>query len=176
MKEFDFCVEVCLGLHCCGCGEYAMAEGKVILEDGQIDRLVALIREHGGETDVEELSLAVRCPDIYEVLDCACSEAARNATYRYWMIKGFEDGYYEEPDDLMTSLEEAGLFRYEPASGEWECKDDAFHTWLDSYFESLSEEDQVSFIETWYGHMVCMEDPGVYDYAVEIPQGIIDME
>ena len=184
MKEFHFGVEICLGYHCCGCGEYIAGEGTVSLEDEQIDRLVALIKENGGETDIEQLNLESRCPDIYEALEEAYSDAVSAASYRYWLINGFVCGYYEEPDDLMSSLEEAGLFHYDPAPADLEeldednlkwSKEDAFHEWLDTYFNSLSEDDQVLFLEKYYEDVVTDADPGCYIYDIEIPQGIIDL-
>lgn len=184
MKEFDFCFEIFLGYHCCGRGESVSGEGSVKLEDEQVDRLVTLIREKGGETDIDELGLNAECPDIYEALADAYFEAVGRATYRYWLIKGFEDGYYDEPEGMLGALEEAGLFHFEldpdlldePDEDIFEEeKEEAFYDWLESYFSSLSEDDQVSFIETWYGDVVDLDGPGDYDYTIEIPQGIIDL-
>ena len=47
MKRFDFTIEICLGLHCNGVGEYAEGKGSVALEDDQVEQLVALIKENG---------------------------------------------------------------------------------------------------------------------------------
>jgi hypothetical protein len=184
MKEIGFSVEICLGYHCCGCGEYITGEGVLRLEDEQVDRLVTLIRENNGETDMETLGLEAKCPDIYEALEEAYSDAVRVASYRYWLINGFVCGYYEEPDNLMPSLEEAGLFHYDPDPADLEgleedeinwAKEDAFHEWLDSYFDSLSEDDQVLFLEKYYEDVVTDADPGCYSYEMEIPRGIIDL-
>ena len=183
MKDFDFCVEVCLGYHCNGCGEYAYGDGTVRLGDEQVDRLVAIIRENSGETDVEALGLAEKCPDIYEALDNAYWAAAEEACHRHWVIYGFENGFLEEPDDLMESLEEAGLFLYEPElceSDEEEevdedAKADAFAEWLDEYVDSLSESEKVSFIETYYGGLEDDGDAAMGDYVIEIPDEIIKM-
>lgn len=184
MKEFAFCFEIFLGYHCCGRGEYVSGEGSVKFEDEQVDRLVTLIRENGGETDIDELGLKAACPDINAALEDAYFEAVGQATYRYWLIKGFEEGYYDEPEGMMESLEEAGLFHYEPEPALLEEadeeileeeKEEAFYDWLKSYFASMDEDDQVSFIKTWYGDVVDLDGPGDYDYAVEIPQGVIDL-
>ena len=67
MKKFDFTIEICLGYHCNGVGEYAEGEGCVSLEDNQVEQLVALIKENGGETDVEKLGLKEKCPEIYQL-------------------------------------------------------------------------------------------------------------
>ena len=184
MKEFGFSVEICLGYHCCGCGEYITGEGVLQLEDEQVNRLVTLIRENNGETDMEALGLEAKCPDVYEALEEAYSDAVGVASYRYWLINGFVCGYYEEPDNLMPSLEAAGLFHYEPDPADLEgldedeikwAKEDAFHEWLDSYFDSLSEDDQVLFLEKYYEDVVTDAGPGCYSYELEIPRGIIDL-
>lgn len=184
MREFVFCFDICLGYHCSGRGEYVTVEGYVMLEEEKVDRLVALIRANGGETDIEKLGLEAKYPDIYEALEDAYFEAVGKATYRYWLIKGFEEGYYDEPEGMMESLEEAGLFHYEPGPVLLEEQDEelleeekeeAFYDWLKSYFDTLDEDGQVSFIETWYGDVLGLDGPGDYDYTIEIPQGIIDL-
>ena len=48
MKEFNISVEICLGYHCCGSGEYITGDGVVMLEDEQVSRLVSIIQENGG--------------------------------------------------------------------------------------------------------------------------------
>lgn len=182
MKEFRFSVEVCLGYHCSGRGEYATGDGTVRLGDEQVSQLVALIRESGGETDIEELGLQERLPSVYEELESSYREAASEACYRHWLIYGFENGYLEEPDGLMETLEEAGLFKYEPSPSDndgedgddEDAKSDAFYEWLGSYFDSLSEDEQVKFIETYYDDLEDTNDIGVYDYTIEIPQEIVD--
>ena len=181
MKEFNISVEICLGYHCCGSGEYITGDGVVMLEDEQVSRLVSIIQENGGETNMDKLDLMVKCPDIYEALDNACSEVVNEATYRFWLINGFECGYYDEPEGFMKSMEEAGLFRYQPKPDELEemdeeeledAKDIAFHEWLDTYFESLGEDDQVSFIETYFADAIGDVDAGACDYTMEIPSEI----
>ena len=183
MKKFDFCFDICLGYHCSGRGEYVTVEGSVMLEEEQVDRLVALIRANGGETDIEKLGLETKCPDVYEVLEDAYYEAVSQSTCRYWLIKGFKERYYDMPEGMMESLEEAGLFHYDPDTADlddmdeddlMEAKEDAFYDWLYSYVDSLNEDDQFSFIETWYGDEVAFADIGDYDFTIEIPEGIID--
>ena len=176
MKKFAFTVEICLGYHCCGSPEYEEGEGTVELEDSQVDQLVALIREHGGETDPEEIGLEESYPDIYGALEEAYSDAARKAEYRHWVISGYENGYLEEPEDLMESLEKAGLFQYSPDSGEdEEAREEAFSEWLDNYLDSLSEVELVSFLETYYSDSLEDIETGLAEYEVGIPKGIIEL-
>lgn len=184
MKCFDFDVEICLGYHCSGCGEYITCGGSALFEDEDIDSLVSLIRENGGETDIEKLGLKEKYPSIYEDLEDAYQDAVSMAAYRYWLINGFECGYYDEPEGLMASLEEAGLFHYDPDPADLEGldeddieeeKEDAFHEWLNSYFDALGEEDKVSFLEKYYADAANDICPGDYDYEIEIPQGIVDL-
>ena len=76
MKEFDFSFEIFLGRHCCGIEEYATAEGSITLDDDQVDRLVALIKDNNGETDIEVLDLETKNPEIYETLEDVYPEDA----------------------------------------------------------------------------------------------------
>lgn len=57
MQRFDFSTEICLGLHCSGCGEYIDVNGSFELEDEEVNALAALVRDHEGETDIDELDL-----------------------------------------------------------------------------------------------------------------------
>ena len=81
MKKFNFTIEFCLGYRCNGVGEYAEREGIVSLEDNQVEQLVSLIKENGGETDVEKLGLKENFPEIYQALDYASYDAASYANY-----------------------------------------------------------------------------------------------
>ena len=195
MKEFPISFDICLGYHCCGCGEYVDAQGSVRLEDTQVTRLVALIRECGGETDVDVLSLEEKLPDVYSALEDAYSAAAGTAVYRHWLLEGYECGYFDAPKGLMEILEAEGLFKYEPnpddepemGRDETEedvtddedadlMKEEAFDEWKEEYFDSLDEDAQVAFIEKYYGEGLVNEDgPDGGEYEIEIPQGIIDM-
>ena len=177
MKQFDFSVEICLGYHCWGAPEYAEGDGTVELEESQVDQLVTLIRKHGGETDPEKLGLQEKYPDIYSTLQEAYSDAASEAEYRHWIISGYENGYLEEPEGLMETLEEEGLFKYnpEPDEEEEEDKEDAFNEWLSTYFDSLSEADQVAFIEKYYRLSLEDIETGFAEYEVSIPEDIIEL-
>ena len=65
MNTFDFSIDICLGYHCFGGGEYTTGEGKLQLDDASLEKLVALIRESGGKRDIEALSLSERLPEVY---------------------------------------------------------------------------------------------------------------
>ena len=92
----------------------------------------------------------------------------------------------------MDALEEEGLFKFQPdldAIREHlgldeddeipdddleEAKERAFEEWKDEYFDSLSEDDQISFIESYY----CVDvDNSTDDYEItlEIPQEIVEL-
>ncbi|MBR5678884.1 MAG: hypothetical protein IKX20_12275 [Paludibacteraceae bacterium] len=101
MKENTFYYELCLGYECCGCGVYVDVEGAVMLEDEQVEQLVALIKEKDGETDVEKLQLEERYPDIYEALEDACREAAEQACYAHWVSECCGNDGEEEPEEDM---------------------------------------------------------------------------
>lgn len=195
MKEFPISFEICLGYHCCGCGEYIDATGTVLLEDEQVSRLVSFLQQSDGETDIVAIGLEEKHPDIYSVLEEAYSDAAGTAVYRHWLLEGYTCGYFNEPEGLMEDMEADGLFKYE-ANSEVEdemggdeveeditddeetdyAKERAFDEWKDEYFDSLDEDDKVAFIEKYYGDNLVNEDvsdDGEYD--IEIPEEILMM-
>ena len=96
MNTFDFSIDICLGYHCFGGGEYTTGEGKLQLDDASLEKLVALIRESGGERDIEALSLSERLPEVYSVI----TEAAHELEY----LK--EDAFSEWLDSYLDSLSE----------------------------------------------------------------------
>ncbi len=149
MKQFDLTIEIFLGQHCNGACEYAEGKGSVELEDSQVDQLVALIKEHGGETNVEALGLEEKYPEIYKALDCASYDAACEANYRHWLIEGYLCGYFE------------------PESGRRPRKI--------KNFRSLSEDEQVAYIEKNYGDVMDQGEPGDFEYAPVIPEGIVEL-
>ncbi|MBR5056511.1 MAG: hypothetical protein IKX03_04885 [Bacteroidales bacterium] len=185
MREFSFYLNICLGCECSGRGVYADAYGTVKLEDGQVDQLVALIRDNGGETDIEKLGLEEKYPEIYEALEDASYEAANEAHYRHWIVEGFEWGYYDQPDDLMQTLEKDGLFEYDPESYEdgeeldeedlEDAKEEAFSDWFYDFFRSLDTDDKVAFVEKYYDNLDYEYDSDLYGYPIEIPDEIVYM-
>ena len=192
MQSFDFSTEVCLGYHCCGGAEYVDVEGSFELEDEDVKALVQLIRDNDGETDVEELDLENKLPHVYEIIHEAYSDAVDTATTNHWILEGYQNGAFEESDGVMDALEEEGLFKFEPDLAELreelgleddeeipeedfeDAKQEAFEQWKDGYFASLTEEEQISFIETYYDADVD-NSADEYDYTMEIPQEIVDL-
>lgn len=197
---FSFESELCLGYACNYNGVYLDYSGSVDLTEEEVQCLVNLIRENDGETDVEKLGLEEKYPDIFEKLDYAYHEAAREANYRNWLIEGYENGYFDEPDDFYEALEKDGLFKFELTPEQIEefkeeygleddeeideedledyfadAKQEAFEEWIGEYYDSLDEDGKVDFIETYYGDVMEHGDPGDYDYTVEIPDEIIEM-
>ena len=149
MKQFEFTIKIFLGQHCNGACEYAEGKGSVELEDSQVDQLVALIKEHNGETNVEALGLEEKYPEIYKTLDEASYDAASEANYRHWLIEGYLCGYFE------------------PESGKRPRKI--------KNFKSLSEDEKVAYIEENYGDVMDQGEPGDFEYAPVIPEGIVEL-
>lgn len=148
MKRFDFTIEVCLGMHCNGTGEYDEVQGYVELEDSQVEQLVALIRENGGETDVEKLGLQEKYPEIFKKIDDACCDAAGYANYKHWLIEGHLCGYFEIPEGQRRRTIRN--------------------------FNKLTDDQKVAEIEALYGDVMEQGDPGDFDYTPVIPQGVVD--
>ena len=153
--------------------EFTIApDTAVSLNDIQINELVNLIREKGGETDIEVLNLESRLPDVYEALDEAYSVAASNACFREWAIEGFKNGYFEDPEDLMERIVRDGLFSYDEDEDEDEY--DAFYDWLSEYFKSLDDDGKMSFLGTYYLDALNDYEPeGDAEYEIEIPVEIV---
>ena len=180
MNTFDFSIDICLGYHCFGGGEYTTGEGKLQLDDASLEKLVALIRESGGKRDIEALSLSERLPEVYSVITEAAHEAIQEACHRHWVLEGFRQGCYEESGDLMTTLEEKGLFHFEPNPDDIDedtdeedleyLKEDAFSEWLDDYLSDLSDDEARDF---FYNHMDADLNMDGVEYTVGIPEAII---
>ena len=149
MKKFDFTIEICLGFQCNGSGEYVEGKGSVRLEDSQVEQLVSLIKENGGETDVEKLGLKEKNPEIYAALDSASFDAASYANYKHWLIEGHLCGYFEVPEGQRRRTIRN--------------------------FNKMSDAEKVSAIEALYGDVMEQGSPGDFDYTPVIPQGIIDL-
>lgn len=171
--------------------DYSLFEGQdgpyVDLNEDEVKRLVQLIRENGGETDVEELDLENVEPDIYEKLDEAYSDAAWDEEFHEMVLNGYESGYLETPDGLMEKCEKdcGFVFEYDKAdyidkvTGQMDeemmlaDKEEYFWmTWLDDYYDSLSDEEKFAFVTKYYD---CDGITVECDYDVEIPPAIIDM-
>ena len=168
-------------------------ESTVELSDEEVETLVRLIREEG-TTDVEELELEERYPEIYEKLDNAYQQMARDAELSYWVWDGYRNGYFEyDVDELMEYCEKNLGFKFEydekdyyyddpedlPEGEEPEIDEDrldedrceAFSDWLDDYLASLPDDEAISFMGEHMNADVCVDD---VDYTVRIPQAIID--
>lgn len=196
MPVFNIFIETSLGFSHSG-EVCASGDGNVVLTDEEVKQLVDLIREKGGVTDVEELGLKERYPEIYEKLDDACSDIAYTAERNHWVIEGFENGWYEvDTDEAIAKCEEHYGFQYvfdrakfledhpgyeaEEVKSEEDideddlsdAKTDAFFEWVDQYRGTLDEEAEVSFLSDVFGLEPEVDD---VDYEVEIPVDIVKM-
>lgn len=171
-------------------------QGTVELTDEEVQKLVDLICENNGCTDIKELKLEERYPDIYETLREAHHDVAYRAEYNHWVIEGYENGYYEIDDedpiekcereygfqytfDLEKYVEEHGYDPEEVKSiediDEYELEDDklnAFDNWVEEYRKTLNEDEDADFLA--YVFEINVEVDNV-DYEVEIPNEIVRM-
>ncbi len=199
MPLFSIDTEVLLGISHSG-EVTAEGTGTVELTDEEVQKLIDLIRENNGETDVEKLELEEKYPDIYETLDEAYRDAASEANFREWLMEGYERDYFSEPEDFMDAVEADGLFKFEITPEMIEeyrdnmgleedeeidqddldeyfedAKRDAFYECIGEYYNSLDDDGKVDFIEQYYGDVMDEGDPGGFDYEVQIPPEIIRM-
>lgn len=176
MALYDIETEQGLGISHCG-SVSAEGVGTVELSDEEVQTLVQLIREKG-TTDVKELGIEETHPEIYEKLRKAYQDMAYEAERSYWMWEGFENDAFEyDIEELMEYCREHLGFDYEPEEPNAEDYDEeaeyeAFDEWLDEYVHCLPEAEAFQFIEDHMNGSVDLDD---LEYAVEIPQAIIDM-
>lgn len=184
MAKFDFDCVCNLGFSHCGSVD-AYGNGSIELSVDEVTLLVDLIREMES-TDVEELQLKEKYPDIYKKLDDAFRDAAREATINHWYMQGFYDGVYEyDIDELMDYCSENHDFVFEydeedymDEDGEidedriWDDQSEAFEEWLEIFLEGLDNSSRRKFLEEHLNAEVDLSDLEL-DYKVEIPDAII---
>ena len=113
MPVFDLFVEQSLGISHSG-EVVADGDGTVELSEEQVRQLVDLLKENGGETDVNVLGLKEKYPEIYELLDNAYRAVAQKTEYDYWVIAGYENGGYETPEEeSIEKCEQKYGFKFE---------------------------------------------------------------
>ena len=185
MPTFKIETEQSLGFtHCCEVT--TGGSGEVEMTDEEVRQLIDLIRENDGETDVETLGLKEKYPDLYEKLDDAYRDVAIDALWRFLVIDGYENHYYEEPEGVIETAERDYGFKFEYDENDFipegetemdedefnEARSEAFYDWVDEYRQTLNENDEAMFLDTLFQ----MEpELDMYDYEVEIPEEIIKM-
>ena len=161
--------------------------GEVELTGEEVQQLVNLIKENGGQTDVEALGLEEKYPDIYEKLDDAFRDAAYHAEYCHWVIEGYENGWCDaDTDGIIAKCEEDYGFKFNPEESKDEDSDDeemdedyygnaklkAFYEWLEEYRRTLDEDEEVAFLADAF----CLSpEIDAVDYEVELPLDIVEM-
>ena len=185
MAKFDFCCVNNLGFaHCCG-AIAAEGHGTIEFSDEEVAILVELIREKG-TTDVCALDLNTAYPELFQRLDEAYRQVAREATIDHWYMEGFYDGCYEyDAEELMNYGSETYDFAFEyneedylDEEGEldedslFDDKYDAFVEWLEPFVESLNTQERIKFLSEHMNAEVDLSDLEL-DYMVDIPQGIV---
>ena len=176
--------EQCLGISHSGAVN-VNGESAVELSDEEVDILVKLIKEKG-TTDVEELDLENLHPVIYNKLNDAYYSMAYEAEEMHWLWEGYYGSYFEYDEDKLKEYckancgfsyvfdkEENGYDEDEEVD-EYEIEDaenEAFSEWLDEYLRGLSDDEVRDF---FYNHMDADLDMDNVEYAVEIPQAIIN--
>ena len=186
MPIFSIDTETVLGISHSGV-EATAGEGTVELTNEEVQQLIDLIRENGGETDVEKLNLEEKYPEIYKILDEAFREVAANAEYDYWVRAGYENGWYEaEAEEIIETCESKyGFhFEYKPEDffieGGTEVEENAvidakmealLDDWIDDYCSEHPDK-EIAFLSDVFHLEPNVDD---VDYNVEIPPAIIKM-
>ena len=165
-------------------------EGFVILSDEDVKQLVAIIRENNGETDIEALDMENKLPEIYELLNKACYDAARKAAYYHAVIEAYEEGDYEVTDEVLDRWEKDYGFEYYEDEDEEEEDSDTdyyygeesespiarqFRDWLDSVVENMNDLEKAQFLSKVLDNDLVDTDGISPDYTVTIPKAIIEI-
>lgn len=171
MPIFTLNNDLCLGMSHSG-SVYCNVEGSVSLTDEQTQQLVQLIRENNGNSDVEELDLKDKYPEIYNILDKACEEASLKSEEKFWLIHGYENDYFDRRDDFEEQAEKAGFEFDNPEEGvdeeEWmDAKEELMTEFVENYI--LGDYNR---IYDFYEVDIDLEDVNHY---VFIPEDIIKM-
>lgn len=183
MKKFTIFKDVCLGFTCWGGAVGSCGEATLELTDEELDALIALI-EQKGTADVEELRLEEVMPEVYDKLDAACREAARNAEEDHWLEYGWgnPDCDFDDVMALEIAEKEYGYkFEYNEEDfldNDGNLDEDAvedekmehFSEWLEDYKDSLEGEKKREFMRRFVA--VDVDDVA---YKVEIPEDIVCM-
>lgn len=165
----------------------AYGSGEVELADEDIKKLINLIRENGGETDVEKLQLLEKYPDIFNTLDDAYYELASQTAYIHWVNAGYDNGWYELSDEEIAENCEVFGFKFEYDLDEYqdedgnldedaleEAKSEALYKWIKEHRSHLDDYDDALFLAEVF-HL----EPDDYNYDLEyfvkIPDEIIAM-
>ena len=169
------------------CGEVmADLEGQIELTDEEAAQLVALMQETKS-SDVAEMGLEQRYPDLYERLKETWYDAAYNAELAHWHREGFLDGYCEfDLDEVMEHCEAHCGYTFtfdpeehcllEPDDEEQleELRREHFEAWLEEYVTTLSNEEVIEFCsEQLNSEVEDVTDPEGVEYTIAIPYELI---
>lgn len=184
MPSFEIELEICLGFSHCG-GVYNDEYGDVELTDEEVDQLVTLMREEES-SDIEDLELEERLPEIYKKLDDAYRELAYKAEEEHWLEEGYN--HYEchnfEKADMIAYIKEKGEWNFEYNEEEFldengqpdeeaifdaECEY-LYEEALDDYLAGLDGEERYDFLRNKVGIDV---DPQGCEYEIKIPEEIV---
>ena len=182
MNVFVVKTKVFIGVRCFGAAVTKTGEAILELTDEELKALVDLINETE-TTDVEEMELEEKLPEIYDKIDEANLKAACIAEEDHWLEDGWGNPDVFEPTDYLEYAEkELGYkFEYNPedyVDEDGELDEDTledekienFQEWLTNYKDALQGEERRDFMRQFIN--VEIDD---VDYKITIPQEIIDM-
>lgn len=172
--------EVCLGFTCGGASVCETGEATLELTDEELQSLIKLINE-SGTSDVGQMKLKKRLPEIYDKLDEASCQAASNAEEDHWLEYGWENPDVFRPSEHMEFGEKELGYKFEYDENDFldedgildeddleEAKMEDFCEWLTKYKDSLNDEERRKFMRQF----VEVDLQGV-EYNVQIPEEIL---
>ena len=202
MTKYKFDLKAFLGYRHFGGAVYSESAGVVELSDEEVKKLVALIRESGFKTDVDEIDLSEKLPEIYEKLE----EAYTDAFYCSIDKEAFWDAYDEDQligaSSLMELCEKKYGFDFDAMINNENFRDkylrcgesylkkdgtplkryyktvkkDFFSRWFNDFMKGLTKDEFDSFIDdNFYEINLSHGEWYDYQYTIEIPKEIVKM-
>lgn len=195
MAKFNYTIDVTV--YCIYSDESSTCNVEVELSDDEVKDIIELIHETD-TTDVEDMQLQERLPEIYNKLEDACWTAAIGEARAIHVKDGYHNNYYEyDIDDVRNYCEINCGYEFKFDKSKYlnieKCEDDDFEEddddifyriksdmnddfeeWLNEYIESLPNSKAAVFIErNMEGDTELQGDE--FEYEVELPPAIIEM-
>ena len=202
MAKFRFELKAFLGYRHFGGAVYSESAGEVELTDDEVKKLVDLIKKNGFKTDVDEIKLSRKEPEIYNKLYDAYSDAFYCSLEKESFWDAYDKSLLRDANSLMDLCEKKYGFdfdaminnenyrdKYLRYGGSYLKKDgtplkryyktvkkDFFSCWFDDFMKGLTRDEFDSFIEENFDDIEL--DHGEWpdrQYTIEIPKKIVEM-
>lgn len=202
MANFRFDLKAFLGYRHFGGAVYSESAGEVDFTDEEVKTLVAIIRDNGFKTDVNDLKLSKLQPEIYEKLYDAYRDAFNCSLEKESFWDEYKKSQLRGASSLMELCEKKYGFDFDTMihnddyrrkylrCGERYLKKDGtplkryyqtvkkgfFSWWFDHFLYSLTRDEFDSFVcDNFYDLDLSHGEWPDCQYTIEIPKEIVEM-